>query len=93
MDFSVDFYYTYLSPFTLITFYLNNSFVHSRKKKKGIIPSYQFNICNPASTLTSLSKLHLVFYDYLEKLYFIICDFSILGWPREVLYLLHIVTP
>jgi len=31
----VDFYYTYLSPFTLVTFYLNNSFVHSRRRRRG----------------------------------------------------------
>jgi len=40
-DFTVEFYYTYLSRFTLVTFYLNNSFVHSRKnKKKGDHPKY-----------------------------------------------------
>jgi len=89
----VDLYYTYLSLFTLVTFYLNNSFVHSKKKKKGIIPSYQFNISDPASTSTSLLKLHFAFCDYLEKSHLIICDFSILGWPRETLYQLHIVTP
>jgi len=33
-DFSVDLYYTYLSLFTLVTFYLNNSFVHSKKKQE-----------------------------------------------------------
>jgi len=31
----VDFYYTYLSLFTLVTFYLNDSFVHSRKRRRG----------------------------------------------------------
>jgi len=79
--------------FTLVTFYLNNSFVHSRKNKKGIVPSYQFNVRNPASTSTSLLKLRLVFCDYLEKLHLIVCDFSILGWPREALYQLCIATP
>jgi len=34
MDFTVEFYYTYLSPFTLVTLYLNNSFVHSREKEE-----------------------------------------------------------
>ena len=94
MDFTVEFYYTYLSLFTLVTFYLNNSFVHSRKRRrKGIVPSIQFNVSDPASTSTSLLKLRLAFCDYLEKSHLIVCDFSILGWPREALYQLRIVTP
>jgi len=56
-DFTVECYYTYLSLFTLVTFYLNNSFVHSRKtRRKGIVPSIQFNVSDPASTSTSLLK-------------------------------------
>jgi len=70
MDFSVDFYYTYLSLFTLVTFYLNNSFVHSRKNKKGTVPSIQLNVCDPASTLNFSSQLRFAFCNYLEKLHF-----------------------
>ena len=62
MDFSADFYYTYLSLFTLVTFYLNNSFVDSRGRRRGLshITCSMFAIQPQLQHLFSNCILHFV---------------------------------